>query len=582
MHLYPIPRSVLQTGEGCVVPTTLTVSGAPADLIGSVPGLSASETDHGWIRLALDATGPRESGDEAYRLSVGNDGVRIVARIATGLRWGLATLVQLMRQHPQQLPGLVIDDAPAFAERGFMLDVARDRIPTMATLFDLVDRMASLKLNHLQLYHEHSFAYVGHETVWRNSDAITPAETRELDAHCRRRGVQLCANQNTFGHYERWLRHPAYAPLGIIEGPWLKPEWGDAYMEPTTLDPQNPGSLALVEDLLRQQLPLCSSPYANIGGDEPWELGLGRSETACKQLGKGAIYSGFLSKVVRAAERMGKRPQYWCDPHPNEDDGLPRDLVALVWEYDEPNTFAPRLAAHAQVGREIWVAPGTSTWNSLTSRTWNRRANLARAAREGLAHGARGFLTTDWGDQGSRQQWPLHLFGMADGAQAAWSGSERFDDEAPGLHLFGDAALGRWLAAFGDADRPISDGSDPEGGGRRYNATAIFEESLRHFLVPPRGSRQAWERIAARLANLESALPVSDGLINRECRHALAWARYSAERTIARCGPEPRHRESEFRRLACPLIAEYRKLWLQRSRYGGLEDSCAWWKRLVV
>ena len=46
-----------------------------------------------------------------------------------------------------------------------MFDVTRDRVPTMATLYELVDLLASLKINQLQLYSEHTFAYHGHKRI---------------------------------------------------------------------------------------------------------------------------------------------------------------------------------------------------------------------------------------------------------------------------------------------------------------------------------------------------------------------------------------------------------------------------------
>jgi hypothetical protein len=451
LPLYPMPRSLQISGGTIVLPTPLTISGAPAGLLDSVPGLRAHGAAEGWVRLALGE--PREAGAEAYRLVVAADGVRILARTPTGQRWALATLAQLQRACPDVVPCLVIEDAPAFRERGFMLDIARDRVPTMATLFDLVDRMASLKLNHLQLYNEHAFAYAGHEAVWRAADPITPAEMRQLDAHAAARGISLTANQNSFGHFERWLRHPAYAPLGEVSAPWLFANWGHCWMEPNTLCPLDPGSISLVEDLFRQLFPCCSGPYANIGGDEPVDLGQGRSRDACAAKGRGRVFSEYLGQVLRAAQRAGKRPQFWCDPHPNEDDSLPKDLTVLVWGYGKEEDFATRLAAHGAAGRELWVAPGTNCWSSYTGRTDVRRGNLARAASQGAAAAAVGFLNTEWGDHGHRQQWPLALFGMADGAQSAWTGRESFDDAAAGLQVFGSAALGPWLAALGHADR---------------------------------------------------------------------------------------------------------------------------------
>ena len=46
-----------------------------------------------------------------------------------------------------------------------MLDVSRDKVPTIATLTALVDRLASLKVNQVQLYSEHTFAYRDHPEV---------------------------------------------------------------------------------------------------------------------------------------------------------------------------------------------------------------------------------------------------------------------------------------------------------------------------------------------------------------------------------------------------------------------------------
>ena len=94
-----------------------------------------------------------------------------------------------------------------------MFDVTRDRVPTLQTLFDLVDLLAGLKLNQLQLYTEHTFAYRGHEVVWQDASPITGEEVLTLDAYCRERYVELVPNQNSFGHMHRWLKHEEYVHL---------------------------------------------------------------------------------------------------------------------------------------------------------------------------------------------------------------------------------------------------------------------------------------------------------------------------------------------------------------------------------
>ena len=95
-----------------------------------------------------------------------------------------------------------------------MLDIARDRVPTLETLFGLVDRLAGWKLNQVQLYTEHTFAYAGHEEVWAGASPYTAEELGAIDRHCRSVGIELVANQNTLGHFERWLRHERYRDAG--------------------------------------------------------------------------------------------------------------------------------------------------------------------------------------------------------------------------------------------------------------------------------------------------------------------------------------------------------------------------------
>ena len=49
--------------------------------------------------------------------------------------------------------------APVLPVRGYMLDISRDKVPTMETLFALVDSLAALRYNQLQFYTEHTFAF---------------------------------------------------------------------------------------------------------------------------------------------------------------------------------------------------------------------------------------------------------------------------------------------------------------------------------------------------------------------------------------------------------------------------------------
>ena len=153
---------------------------------------------------------------EGYHLTIGDERIGIVARDAAGLAHGFATLTQIVRQYGRRLPQLHIEDHPDFAHRGVMLDISRDKVPTMATLYGLVDMLAEWKVNQFQLYMEHTFAYEQHRAVWKDASPMTGEEVLALDAYCRERYIELVPNQNSFGHMERWLDEEAVQrPRGV-------------------------------------------------------------------------------------------------------------------------------------------------------------------------------------------------------------------------------------------------------------------------------------------------------------------------------------------------------------------------------
>ena len=110
---------------------------------------------------------------EGYALVISNNGIEISFREPGGLRAASATLRQLLRQYGRRLPCLRIRDWPDFARRGVMLDISRGRVPKLETLLDLAEKLADFKINELQLYTEHTFAYRKYKSVWQSWGALT-------------------------------------------------------------------------------------------------------------------------------------------------------------------------------------------------------------------------------------------------------------------------------------------------------------------------------------------------------------------------------------------------------------------------
>lgn len=329
------------------------------------------------------------------------------------------------------LPSLRVRDWPDFAHRGFMLDVSRNKVPTLATLRSLIDRLAELKFNQLQLYMEHTFAYRGHAAVWRGASPLHGHEIRRLGAYCRERFIELVPNQNSFGHFHRWLIHEPYRHLAECPEGFVHPFSPDP--KPFSLSPVDPGSLELLRDLYDQLLPHFESRLFNVGLDEAFDLGAGRSADLCRRHGKERVYLDFLRRVHGLVGERGRRMLFWGDiilRRPELIAELPGDAVALEWGYEADHPFAEDCRRFAESGIEFWVCPGTSAWNSFAGRVNNALANLASAAVYGREQGARGYLITDWGDHGHLQPLPVTWPGLVAGSGYAWNAGTARDAHA--------------------------------------------------------------------------------------------------------------------------------------------------------
>jgi hexosaminidase len=385
------------------------------------PGSFFSRNPLAAIQLAAARFAPDHP--EGYTLTIDKSGISVACRTAAGLRAATATLQQLLREYGQRLPCLKIRDWPDFARRGVMLDISRGRVPRIETLLDLAEKLAGFKINELQLYTEHTFAYRQYASVWRSWGALTASEIRRLDARCRELGIDLIPNQNSFGHLRYFLADPRLKPLAEIPGSY-EAETRDFLRRPTTLAPRHPGTLPFLRGLYDELLPNFSSRFFNVGCDETWDLGKGQSKRACAQRGKGQVYLDFLKQIHREVAVRNRTMMFWGDiilKYPALIRQLPKNVVALNWGYEANHPFAKEAAQFAQAGIPFYVCPGTSTWQTLIGKHDNALANLKAAARIGKKFGAAGYLNTDWGDGGHPQplavSWPLY----AAGAALAWN-----------------------------------------------------------------------------------------------------------------------------------------------------------------
>lgn len=543
-------------------------------------------------RLRIDGGSSLRAG--GYRLRAHARGVEIDAADRAGARHAERTLAQLVRLHgASALPAFEIEDWPDFPRRGAMLDVSRTRVPRMETLLARIEFLAEMKMDEVQLYTEHTFAYRGHEEVWRDASPLTPDEIRSLDARCAELGVDLVPNQQSLGHMHRWLSHDRYRPLAEVpEG--VEHAFG-LRREPFSLSPTDPATLEFLAGLYDQLLPCFRSERFDVGLDEAFDLGAGRSREACESRGKGRVYVEFLREIHRLARERGRRIQFWADgilEHPDLLGEIPRDATALLWGYEADHPFERETGLLARAGLPFYVCPGTSSWQSIAGRTANAAANLAAAARHGKVAGASGYLVTDWGDRGHLQPPFASLPGLLLGAGFAWNASaaSRTDVDLPALldaHAFHDSTGALGTAAVDLGNAYLETGCPSRNGSALFFLLAFASEPLPHERMPGL-SVAGLERSREFLRERRGRLAAARGPFVAEMSWAADLLAFACELGLARLGtpagaPVQAIGEPERRRMASalrPLIARHRELWIESSRPGGLEESAGWLERV--
>ena len=539
-----------------------------------VRGRIVRNSDGSAVRITRNG---KSDNPEAYRITVCPGGIEIFAGGDAGAYYGIMTLRELVRVYwrDRKIPGCVITDRPDFRRRGVYMDCSRGKVPAVETVKALVERLAAWKINELQLYFENVFKFKKHPQIGRGYSPFSAADVLEIQDHCAKHHVRMVGSQATFGHMEKILKLKDYRRLGELAG-------FRGYRGGMTLCPGDPGSISLVRDLLGELAPLFESVDFNICGDEPWELGRGRSKRRAGRIGVGRVYLRFLEKVIGACRGLGKRANIWADivlAHPDLPGELPADITLLNWEYEARGPRIARTAEIAATGLPFMVCPGTSGWLTHGTRLANAMANVRNFSAAGRKYGAEGLLNTDWGDYGHRNFLGVSLHSLAHGAAHGWCASGARDSTfTPRFcaHTFGETTgrLARAIEELG-AVRDIV-------GCRLYHALVerAGDKSCEADMIDVGGAAEAIERLSAgglwpraaggldsfeRIALKEMKLASEMDLL--ACRRALAV------RAIRRGADVGRSELRRLNRRLRPLPGRFERLWMSRNRKSRLGDN---------
>ena len=280
---------------------------------------------------------------EAYSLEITTHEIVLQAQTPLGVLRGAQTLEQILAQtlahnrvsdaptDSSALPCLKIEDQPAFAWRGLLIDVARHFIELPALLRTL-DGMAHHKLNVLHLHLTDDQAFRFPSKAYTKLNAAGPCYTREelheLVAYASARGIRVVPELDMPGHTTCWLA--AY------------PNWSLYEVAPTKrfgvhkgcLNPTVDETYEVIATLLAEFAEVFPDECVHVGGDEVhplWWSEHPEVRSFVQQKGfdnPRDLQAYFNARVSDVLKKLGKRMLVWDEAvHEN----LPKNTLVQAW-----------------------------------------------------------------------------------------------------------------------------------------------------------------------------------------------------------------------------------------------------------
>lgn len=350
-----------------------------------------------------------EKGDERewYRLSVAASGVRVVAHSAAGLFYA----VQTLRQLGPVSPVVEIEDQPAVAYRGVMMDFAHGALLTVEEIKRQIDFLSRWKVNQYYFYNEVSLELKGYESL-NIGAAYTQEQIAAIVAYGKLRQMDVVPFVAFYGHLHDLLKREKYAAMGIGK-------YGEE------LDPRNPRVQTVLRDWIGQYAKLFTSPFVHVGFDETWETNR-ISQDVDSSVHSEQLWLQHLDFVQKEWAKYGKTVLAWTDMNNYYPDILakfPPGAIPVVWEYS-PDTGAidHYLVPVLNQKRPFFIQNAVSGWGHIYPSATYTYDNMDLTLAAGVKHGTMGDITSVWTDAVEPFLRPSWSF-MAYGCIGAWQGT---------------------------------------------------------------------------------------------------------------------------------------------------------------
>lgn len=344
--------------------------------------LTTTEGTEGDIRLSI-VPGHEGLGAEGYTLRVTSDGVDLVGQDATGLFWGMQTLLQLLPAEVESktaitnalwtIPAVEIRDQPAFGYRGMLVDVCR-HFATVDEMKAHIDLLSMFKINRL---HWHLTEDQGWRIEIKKYPRLTEVgsrrtevdgteygpffytqeEIKEIVAYASERHVTIIPEIELPGHAMGAIA--AYPELSCFPKTQngsdyaVRSIWG---IEEDVYCPGKEHTFQFLSDVIDEVAPLFPGEYFHIGGDEcpknRWKI-CPDCQRRIKEEGlkdEHELQSYTIRRAQEMLARHGKKLIGWDEIL---EGGLAPSATVMSWRGEEGGIQS------ANMGHDVIMTPGS-------------------------------------------------------------------------------------------------------------------------------------------------------------------------------------------------------------------------------
>ncbi|MBQ8135819.1 MAG: family 20 glycosylhydrolase [Clostridia bacterium] len=471
--------------------------------------------------------------------------------------------------------GLALRETRHFQDCGVMLDLSRGAVMKLESLKAVMEAMALLGMNYLQLYMEDVYPIEGYPYFGYLRGRYSAEELREADRYASSLGIEVVASIQTLGHLGQFLQWQENAALRD---------------QPAVLLIDDERTYALIEAQIRACASLLSSRRIHIGMDEADGVGLGRYFALHGLEDRFALLCRHLQRVCAIAETYGLSPMMWSDmffrlgsktgSYYDIASHVPDEVIQAVpnvrlcyWDYYNRDAalISHMFREHERIHPDTVFTGGIWTWSGFLPQLLRTYETSAAALPLCLENGVTTVIASMWGDDGAECSPFLALPLLTLFSEACWQGKVPTLEEA--LRL-GEAACGVPKAAV-EAMAMFYNGWEDTRGGKSF----LYGD----LLYPLEAGGEAPERLAPRFREGEARmLPYAETDFGAFAKAVFALAAHKAE--LCAClrerylAGDREYLEAVAEREIPLLIGEtrsllsaHRALWKKRMKPNGWE-----------